>query len=208
MNPRTPDFDELVGRNVSPEERERMRTAHDLLVRAGPPPELSPELDAVPWPDEALAPIGLQRRRAPRGRSWLVIGSAAAAIALVAYVIGHGSGSNSSSFEVLATKHMHGTVLAPGATATIEVGARGSDGNWPMLVDVVNLPPAPDGGYYQLWLSRDRKPVAFCGTFNTRRGFETQVRLSAAYSFKGMKVNGWIVMREVPGVRRQLVMSS
>ena len=206
MSPRPPDFDELVGGDVSPEERERMRTAHELLLRAGPPPELSPQLDPVPWPDEALAPIGLQRRRPQRGRSWLAIASAAAAIALVAYVIGHGTGSNSNSFEVLATKHMHGTTLAPRASATIEVGARGKDGNWPMLVDVVNLPPAPGGGYYQLWLSRDRKPVALCGSFNTRRGFETQVRLSAAYSFK--RVDGWIVTREIPGVRRQLVMTS
>jgi len=206
VNPRTPDFDELVGRDVSGEERDRLRTAHDLLLRAGAPPELSPELEPVPWPDEALAPIGLQRRRPERRRSWLVVASAAAAIALVAYVIGHGVGSNSTSFEVLATKHMHGTALAPRATGTIEVGQRGTDGNWPMLVDVVNLPPAPDGGYYQLWLSKNQKPVSLCGSFNTRRGFETQVRLSAAYSFKG--VNGWIVMREIPGVHRQLVMTS
>jgi Anti-sigma-K factor rskA len=206
MNPRTPDFDELLGSDVPAAERERLRNAHDLLVRAGPPPELSPGLDPVPWPDEALAPIGLQRRRTHRGRSWLVVASAAAAIALVAYVIGHGTGSNSNSFEVLATKHMHGTTLAPRASGTIEVGARGTDGNWPMLVDVVNLPPVPDDGYYQLWLSRDRKPVSLCGSFNTRRGFETIVRLSAAYSFK--RVNGWIVTREIPGVRRQLVMAT
>jgi hypothetical protein len=206
MNPRTPDFDELVGADVPPAERERLRNAHDLLVHAGPPPELSPALDPVPWPDEALAPIGLQRRRPDRKRSWLVVGSAAAAIALVAYVIGHGVGSNSSSFQVLATKHMHGTTIAPRASATIEVGGRGMDGNWPMLVDVINLPPAPDGGYYQLWLSRNRKPVSLCGSFNTRHGFETIVRLSAAYSFK--RVNGWIVTREGPGLHRQLVMTT
>jgi hypothetical protein len=206
VNPRIPDFDELVGADVPPADRERLRTAHDLLVHAGPPPELSPALDPVPWPDEALAPIGLQRRRPDRKRSWLVIASAVAAIALVAYVIGHGTGSSSNSFQVLATNHMHGTTLAPRASATIEVGGRGMDGNWPMLVDVINLPPVPDGGYYQLWLSRDRKPVALCGSFNTRHGFETIVRLSAAYSFK--RVNGWIVTREVPGVHRQLVMTT
>jgi len=197
---RTPDFDDIVGADVSDEERERMRTAHELLARASPPPELSPELDAVPWPDEALAPLGLRRRGRERRRSWLALAAAAAAIALIAFVVGQSTGGNSTRFEPLATKRMHGTALAPGASATIEVGKRGADGNWPMLVDLINLPPAPEGGYYLLWLSRNGKPVAPCGSFNTQGGVETIVHLSAAYSFKG--INGWIVTREVPGVRR------
>jgi Anti-sigma-K factor rskA len=202
VSDRPPDFDDIVGADVSAEERERMRTAHELLVRASPPPELSPELDAVPWPDEALAPLGLRRRGRERRRSWLALAAAAAAIALVAFVIGQGTGSKSTRFESLATKRMHGTSVVPRATATIEIGKRGSDGNWPMLIDVLNLPPAPEGGYYILWLSRDGKPIAPCGSFNTRAGFETVVRLSAAYPFHGF--DGWIVTREVPGVQRRL----
>ena len=179
----------------------------DLLVRASPPPELSPGLDAVPWPDEALAPLGLRRRGRERRRSWLGLAAGAAAIALVAFLIGQGTGSKPAQFEPVASKRMHGTVLEPRASATIEVGKRGPDGNWPMLVDLVNLPPAPDGGYYMLWLSRNGKPVAPCGSFNTRPNAETVVRLSAAYSFKG--VNGWIVTRELPGSHPgQLVMTT
>ena len=34
--PPTPDFDELVGPDVPPAERERLYTAHELLVQAGP----------------------------------------------------------------------------------------------------------------------------------------------------------------------------
>ena len=49
---RYPDFDDLIGGDVPAEERERLRRAHELLVEAGPPPELSPEMESVPWPDE------------------------------------------------------------------------------------------------------------------------------------------------------------
>ena len=207
MSTRPPDFDDLVGADVPEGERARLRAVHDLLVRASPPPELSPELDSVPWPDEALAPLGLRRRERQRRRSWLGLAAAAAAIALIGFVVGQNTGSNSTSFEPLATKRMHGTALAPNARATIEVGKRGVDGNWPMLVDITNLPPAPEGGYYLLWLSRNGKPIAPCGSFNTQGGVETIVHLSAAYSFHG--VNGWIVTREVSGVHRhQVVMTT
>jgi len=37
---RVPDFDELVGGDVTGDERERLRRAHELLVHTGPPPEL------------------------------------------------------------------------------------------------------------------------------------------------------------------------
>ena len=40
-----PDFDELVGGDDLPgPERERLQRVHELLVAAGPPPELPPEL--------------------------------------------------------------------------------------------------------------------------------------------------------------------
>ena len=45
-----PNFDELVGAELPPSERERLRLVHDLLVAAGPPPEL-PKLLASP-PEE------------------------------------------------------------------------------------------------------------------------------------------------------------
>ena len=195
--PRSPDFEDIVGSDLPAAERERLRSVHELLLRASPPPELSPELDAVPWPDEALAPLGLRRRGRERRRSWLGLATAAAAIALVAFLIGQGTGSKPATFDAVASKRMHGTALEPHASATIEIGKRGADGNWPMLVDIVNLPPAAGGGYYMLWLSRNGKPVAPCGSFNTRTDSPTVVRLSAAYSFTG--INGWIVTREAPG---------
>ena len=45
---RPPDFDTLIGQEVAADERERLRRVHELLVTAGPPAELSPELEAGP----------------------------------------------------------------------------------------------------------------------------------------------------------------
>ena len=206
MTTRPPDFDDLVGADVPSEERNRLRRVHELLMQADQPPELSPELDAVPWPNEALAPPSYRRRGRERRRSWLGLAAAAAAIALIAFIIGEGRNSP-STFQPVAKRVMHGTSFAPNAKATIALGSRGRDGNWPMLVDVFDLPPTPSGGYYMLWLSRNGKPVAPCGSFNTATvNKETIVRLSAAYSFNG--INGWIVTREVPGQKHQVVMTT
>jgi hypothetical protein len=200
--PQAPDFDELVGTDVAEAERDRLRPAHDLLVRAGPPPELSPELEQVPWPDEALAPLGLiRRRRTDRGRSWLVIATAAAALLLVGFLVGQVGGPNSSSsFEVAHTVKMHGTAKAPGSAAVIEVGRAGTDGNWPMLITVTNLPPLRSDSYYEMWLSKGGKPAFLCGTFNTKPGADTIVRLSAAYPLKKGRFDGWVVTQHVDGV--------
>jgi len=45
---RAPDFDELIDGEIDGAERERLRRMHELVLRAGPPPELSPQLEAGP----------------------------------------------------------------------------------------------------------------------------------------------------------------
>ena len=37
----SPDFDDLVGTDLDPAERARLERVHDLLMAAGPPPDLS-----------------------------------------------------------------------------------------------------------------------------------------------------------------------
>jgi hypothetical protein len=202
---RIPDFDQLVGGEVSGDERERLRRTHELLAQAGPPPELSPELEKVPWPEEALQPLGLFRTpRQRQGRSWFQVALVAAAVLVVGFLIGQAFGSRSGSFTTTHVVRMHGTKVAPNAFAAVDLGQKGRDGNWPMEVTVTDLPPAQGGGFYDLWLSLHGKPVALCGTFNTHVTGDTSVRMSAAYDLTEMKFDGWIVTRHTPGVSSRL----
>jgi hypothetical protein len=197
VSPRGPDFDELLGDDVTPEERDRFRRVHDLLVTAGPPPELSPELEAVQWPEEALAPLGLMRTpRARRKRSPLLIAAAIATVAAAAFLFGQATGTNSTNaIDVKRVVKLRGTQLARGAFATLELGGRDSQGNWPMILHVSGLKVLPAGGYYDLYLTREAKPVALCGSFNVVHGSVT-VHLSAAYALE--RFDGWVVTRQIP----------
>jgi hypothetical protein len=172
---KAPDFDELVG-DVPADERERLRRAHDLLVAAGPPPEL-PEGMASP-------PVrGFPRRRVAA----LLV---AAAIAVTAFAAGWLL-RGGDSFDVRASVPMHATANAPGAAALIELGYGDNNGNWPMVVKVEGLRPLPKGGYYELLLTIKGKPVAVCGSFKVNPEGRTEVRLGASYNLR--RFDGWVV---------------
>lgn len=190
-----PDFDDLVGRDLPEEERERLRHTHELLVQAGPPPELGPELEPVPWPEEALMPLGLTRR-AGKKRSPLLLAATVATAGLLGFVIGQASNSSSTSLDAARVVELKGTELARAGRGTLEIGEQDSHGNWPMVLHVTGLRSLPPGGYYDLFLTRNGRPIALCGTFNVRRG-ETVVRMNAAYQLK--KFDGWVVTRQQPG---------
>jgi hypothetical protein len=192
---RVPDFDDLVGSDVPNEERDRLRRAHELLVQAGPPAELAPEMEAVPWPDEALMPLGLTRRPV-RKRSPLLLAASIATAGLLGFVVGQASNSSSTNIDAQRVVKLTGTDLATDGRATLEIGSKDSHGNWPMVLHVTGLRSLPQGGYYDLYLSRGGKPIALCGTFNVRAG-ETVVRMNAAYELK--RFDGWIVTRQQPG---------
>jgi hypothetical protein len=197
MTGRPPDFNELVGDDVTVEERDRLRHVHDLLVQAGPPPELSPELESVQWPEEALAPLTLSgRRREQRRRSPVLVAAAIATLAVAAFLFGQATGDRSASpIDVQRVVHMAGTNLEPGAIGTLELGTADRQGNWPMILHVTGLRQLPNDGYYDLYLSRRGKPIALCGSFNVVRG-DVAVRMSAAYTLD--KFDGWVVTRQVP----------
>ena len=194
---RQPDFDDLVGQDVSAEERARLYRAHELLVEAGPPPELSPELESVPWPDDALGP--LWGRRKPSGaRRVLLLAAALATAVFVGFLLGQAGNPNSrTSIEARRTVQLHGTDLARGALATLKLGERDAEGNWPMVLRVKGLPKLPGSGYYDLYLTKGGKPVVSCGTFNVKG--ETVVALSAAYNLERFDKNGWVIVRKTPG---------
>lgn len=192
-----PDFDQLFGDEVSGAERERLRGVHDLLVAAGPPPELSPALESPP--DVAGSGSGAKVLLFPRRRraALLLIAAALGAAAFGGgfFAGGHGRGSR-SAFESIGARQMHGTAAAPNALATIELGKVDEAGNWPMLVTVQGLPQLKRGAYYELYLTRHGRLAASCGTFIVHAG-TTKVRLNAPYKLK--RFDGWVVTKHIAG---------
>ena len=172
-----PDFDELVGDDLSPGERERLRRVHELLIAAGPPADV-PESLARP------------RVRAFRTRRRVLALALAAALAVAAFVGGwlaHGD----DDFDVRAAVPMQATANAPGAEALIELGYPDESGNWEMIVEAKGLKPLPDDGYYVLLLTRNGEPIATCGSFKVNENGWAKVRLGASYSLKNF--DGWVV---------------
>jgi hypothetical protein len=189
-----PDFRELVGEDVPAEERDRLRAVHDLLVQAGPPPELSPALESPP--DVGGKVVLLPRRRRP---ALLLIAAALAAAAFGGGFFAGGHGKKAAAaFESVHAVQMHGTQAAPNALATIQLGRPDASGNWPMLVTVQGLPRLPGRGYYELYLTRGGKIAAPCGTF-TVHGGRTTVSLNAPYQLK--RFDGWVVTKHLAGLR-------
>src|SRR5438067_2101835 len=171
-----PDFRELVGEDVPGAERERLRRVHDLLVAAGPPPELSPALEHPPEVGGSRV-VSLARRR--RGAVLLLAAAIAAAVFGVGFLTGavtHGSGSETIGLPIA----MHGTRAAPNALASIRFEQIDAAGNWPMRLTVQGLPKLPKDGYYELYVTRNGHIAGTCGTFRVG-GDRTVVRLNAPY---------------------------
>ncbi len=181
---RPPDFRDLVGNDLSDLERARLERVHDLLVEAGPPPELPPSLVEAPRTG-AQSPSWLPRRRLGAALSL------AAAIALVAFLGGYVAGLNKNDFDPTREVAMQATAAGPrGASALIELGTADEVGNWPMVVKVRGLPRLSGRAYYELFLTRDGKPVAPCGGFNVKQG-TTTLEFTVPYSLK--RFDGWAV---------------
>jgi hypothetical protein len=191
---RRPDFDDVVGQDLPADERERLRRAHDLLIEAGPPPELSPELEQVPWPDDALAPTWGRSRQ--RSRRPLLLAAALATAAVVGFVLGQATTSSSTSIDARETVQLHGTALARGAFASLKLGRPDTAGNWPMVLRVEGLPKLGNGGYYDLYLTKGGVPLVSCGTINAKG--DTVVRLTAAYNLENFDHDGWVIVRKTP----------
>jgi hypothetical protein len=180
-----PDLRELVGDDVSPDELERLGRVHELLVRAGPPPELPGELAAAPEPEATVAML-------PK-RHWRPLAALAAALALAAFGVGwlaaSAGDSGGESFPPIDFRvPMAGTPAAPNAVASIAVAERDEAGNWPLAMTIRNLPP---NASYELWLTKKGKLAALCGPFRTEG--DSVAYLNAPYRLR--QYDGWVVTR-------------
>jgi len=188
------DFDELVGGDdLTPEEEARLRRVHDLLLEAGPPPELPRTLaEPAAAPDEAeVLHFPLPRR--------LAVSLVAAAAVLIAafgigYLVGHAK-TKPESFAAERVVSMHGK--RAGDVGVLRIAEKDNVGNWPMQLEVRGLPKQPKrSSSYELWLTKDGKPIASCGSFRVDTG-TTTVRLSVPYRFSAY--DGWVVTAQPNG---------
>jgi hypothetical protein len=191
---RTPDFDDIVGGDLGREERERLERVHDLLVMAGPPPELTPEMERGPT---LAMTLGRSSRRHVERRVALL--AAAVMVLVVAflggYLAGHG---NVGSLAGARTLKLVGTAQARGAQASLQVQAADPAGNWPMTLSVTGLPKLPQHGYYEVFLTRNSKIFAPCGTFLVKSATgAVSVQLNAPYELH--RGDGWVVTKQLPG---------
>jgi hypothetical protein len=190
---REPTLDELIGADTTGAERQRLQHVHELLLEAGPPPELTPELEAGP---NLKLTVG-KRRRVVKQRAMLLL-AAAVALSLIflgGYAVGNNRGSSKSTPVV--SLELTGTSAPPTAQASLEVW-HGRAGNWPMTLTAVGLPKLAPHNYYEVYLIRDGRLSGSCGTFrvtNPKRA--VTVTLNSPYTLE--KGDSWIVTRPGPG---------
>lgn len=181
-----PEFDDLVARDVPADERERLRRVHDLLVEAGPPPELPEGLQPVPDEERAnVYPLFPKRR-------WAAVAALAAALAAATFGVGYLVGDREATAEPARVVVMNG-VSASAARASLAVYDVDEAGNWPMELTVRGLPPLPAGETYELWLTKNGKLAEPCGVFAVGSG-TTVVPLTAPYRLRDF--DGWVVVRQ------------
>jgi hypothetical protein len=190
MKGRPPDLSDLIGDEGSPQERKRLQRVHELLLSAGPPPELPQRLTRPPHGRRLMARLGRRRAAAL---------ALAAALAAAAFALGYAVSPGGSGFQAVRVVPMHGLGSLAEAQAELRIGVRDEYGNTPIEMVVRGLPPLPPGGYYELYLSKKGKPRASCGTFRTGPG-PTKVRLSIAYRLQpwGRWWDGWVITAHVP----------
>jgi hypothetical protein len=183
---RPPDIDDLMNGVEDPNERERLRRMHQLLLETEPPPELSTTL-LTPPPARGFT-LFPQRLLRPRT---VLVGAALIGAFFVGFVAGSPGSDRvgpAAGIQIDRTIQLEGEGDDTGA---IGVGVPDSKGNTPMVISVWGLEHLLEGDYYTLALSRDGKPVVTCGTFNVS-GRQTTVRMIAAYNLK--RFDGWVVM--------------
>jgi hypothetical protein len=188
-------FDDIVDTHgLDPSEELRLRRVHDLLIAAGPPPELPPALREPPSTHQAqIIPFP---KFPPRRFGSIAIIAAAAVLAAFAggYFLGH---SKKSTFTAEHVVVMHRTDGSASALATLLIAKPDDVGNWPMRLKVRGLPTqAPGTAFYELWVTRNGKVLDPCGSFRVH-GKTTTVAFTVPYRFH--RGDGWVVTAQPNG---------
>ena len=181
-----PDLRDLVGEDLPPEEFERLRRVDALLRRVPAPPTEVPATLTT-----SVVDLGRGREN-PWTRRRVGIGLAlAAAVSALAFGVGRWTSGN--GFEDRYTVAMRPGAAAGDVSALIRVGERdAATGNWQLELNVAGLPRLPAGEYYVLWLAKDGRYAATCGSFSVGEG-ETTVRMTVSYRLRDYDT--WVITR-------------
>ena len=192
---RTPDFDELVGTDLDHEERERLERVHELLVTAGPPPELTPEMER--GPTLAMTLGGPSRRRIERRVALLAAALARARRRLPRRLPRGPRQRRQPRGRAHAQARRNARRLRARWRRCTSQDADPA-GNWPMTLSATGLPKLPPRGYYEVFLTRNGKIFAPCGSFLVKSPTAAvSVQLNAPYDLH--RGDGWVVTKQLPG---------
>jgi hypothetical protein len=182
----TPDFHELVGDGLTPEEELELARVDHLLRSVSPPvAEVPGSLNRAVERIGTVTPIWTRRR---------VALAVALAATFAALFFGVGRWVD-RGFDARATVQMIPEQSAPNASAQIQLGTRDSaTGNWKMRLTVDGLPHLGDKGYYVLWLAKDGQYAGTCGTFNVNG--RTTVDMTASYDLG--EYDTWVISQAKP----------
>jgi hypothetical protein len=175
------DFRDLVGDDLSQEERVKLERV-DRLLRSvpAPPSEVPGSLD------RAVNRIGTERRQWTPRRLLVAM---TLAVTLAALFFGLGRWTTSGEPHYRATIQMTPAASNPGASALIKLGDRDANGNWKLKLQVGGLPELTGDGYYVLWLAKDGKYAATCGTFKVRG--DTTIDMTVGYRLS--EYDAWVI---------------
>jgi anti-sigma-K factor RskA len=179
---RDEDFRDLVGNDLSADERAELERV-DRLLRSvpAPPAEVPGSLT------RAVERIGAGRRAWTPRRAAVALAFAAALAALF-FAAGRWTQGAPHYREAVPLRP---TSQAPQASGVIHVADRDdATGNWRLELKVSGLPKLGAGDYYVLWLAKNGRYAATCGTFNVGTG-TTTVDMTVSYRLDDY--DAWVI---------------
>lgn len=188
------NLEDLVGGDLEPAELAQVRRADEAMRGTQAPPQVPDSLTAA-----VLAIPGGGSSSWTRPRRVLAGLAMAACIAGAAFGIGLWAAGGDSGAPVVEQITLNATQHAPeDAKMVIDVFPVDEAGNWAMLAQVDNLPPLPEQGFYEVWLTDGAKLSSSCGRFVVDEdGRARDVWLNAPYKLKGYE--RWVVTSQMPG---------
>jgi len=175
------DFRDLVGDDLSQEERAKLERV-DRLLRTVP----APPSDVPGSLDRAVNRIGTERGQ---WTPWRLVAAVTLAVTLAALFFGVGRWTTGGEPHYRASIQMTPAASNPRASALIKLGDRDANGNWKLKLQVDGLPELSGDGYYVLWLAKDGKYAATCGTFKARG--DTTIDMTVSYRLS--EYDAWVI---------------